>query len=162
MAKNDFLSKTDIVMYLEMINEELAKIGQRGEIDICGGAAMVLAYNSRDATQDIDAVYKPKDEITKIIANISTEHGLNSHWLNDDVSMFTSELNDITSTAYITFSNLVVNLVDEIYLLTMKIMAAREDSNDLQDAVVLIKQLGVNYPPPIEAGACSQNSKLID
>jgi len=40
-------------------------------------------------------------------------------------------------------SNLTVDIVDAKFLLAMKLLAAREESQDLQDAVILIKHLGI-------------------
>ena len=138
------LSKTDILRYLKLINDKLKVLNQEGEINICGGAAMALVYNTRDATYDIDALYKPKEVMDDIIASIAEEQGLDTHWLNDDVSMFISELPELTVTEYLSYSNLKINMVDAKCLLTMKLMSAREESNDLLDAVALIKSLNIN------------------
>jgi len=137
------LSKADILKYLGIINEKLCIINQKGEINICGGAAMALAYDARDTTYDIDAFYKPKNIMADIIASIAVENGLDSHWLNDDVSMFISELPELSVSKYLVYSNLVVNMVDAKCLLTMKLMSAREDSYDLLDAIILIRHLNI-------------------
>ena len=143
MRKKRVLSKADILAYLELLNAKLAEQGLIGEISICGGAAMALVYDARDSTYDIDAIYKPKDVLTDIIAEIAKEHELSGQWLNDDVSMFTKEFETLTSSEYLILSNLTVNAIDPEYLLVMKLLAAREDSQDLHDASTLIKHMGI-------------------
>ena len=49
---------------------------------------MALVYDARNSTYDIDALYKPKDVLTDVIAEIAKEHGLSSQWLNDDVYLY--------------------------------------------------------------------------
>jgi len=142
MRKKRILTKNDILAYLELINKKLAIQGIFGEINICGGAAMTLAYDARDSTFDIDAIYKPKDTMAEIIEDIANEHGLSRQWLNDDVTMFTKELN-LTASTYLKLSNLAVGIVDAEYLLAMKLLAAREDSQDLHDAAILIKHMRI-------------------
>lgn len=50
-------------------------IGVRGEMLIVGGAAMALAYNTRRATRDIDAVFEPKATIHQAAQTVATTHG---------------------------------------------------------------------------------------
>jgi len=142
MSKKRILTKNEILAYLELVNEKLAVQDVFGEINICGGAAMTLAYDARDSTYDIDALYKPKDEMVKIIAEIAEEYGLSGQWLNDDVAMFAKEL-ALTSSTYLKLSNLTVEVVDAKYLLAMKLLAAREDSQDLHDATILTTHLQI-------------------
>jgi cellulose synthase/poly-beta-1,6-N-acetylglucosamine synthase-like glycosyltransferase len=97
MEMSNELTKSDILKYLDLINEKLIEQNQHGEINICGGAAMALVYDARDATYDIDALYMPKDVISKIVAQIAEECRLDTHWLNDDFTMFTSGITELTS-----------------------------------------------------------------
>ena len=143
MRKKRTLTKNDILTYIELINEKLAMQDMFGEINICGGAAMTLVYDARESTYDIDALYKPKDTMVGIIAEIAKEHGLGRQWLNDDVAMFTNDLEELTSSTYLKLSNLTVEVVDAKYLLAMKLLAAREDSQDLHDASILINHMQI-------------------
>ena len=143
MRSKKELTRDDILHYLHLLNEKLKEDNQHGDVMICGGAALALAYSARDATYDIDALYRPKELMDGIIQSIAREHKITSQWLNDDVSMFISELKVITSSPYLTLSNLIVSIVDAKWLLSMKLLAAREESHDLTDAVVLIKHLQI-------------------
>ena len=41
------------------LNDELARAGIKGELGIVGGAAMLLGFNAREATRDVDDVFEP-------------------------------------------------------------------------------------------------------
>ena len=59
----DKLSKANILAALDRLNELLHEKGVMGELCIFGGAAMVLAFDARESTRDVDAVFVPKYEI---------------------------------------------------------------------------------------------------
>ncbi|MFU8892400.1 MAG: hypothetical protein ACNA8L_02120 [Luteolibacter sp.] len=45
------------------MNDLLHEKGAIGELCIFGGAAMVLAFDARESTRDVDAVFVTKDPI---------------------------------------------------------------------------------------------------
>ncbi len=57
------LSRDDIVMVLSELADELEARGIHGDLFLVGGAAMALAYSTRRATQDLVAVFEPKQAI---------------------------------------------------------------------------------------------------
>ena len=73
--KRKFTQK-DMIKYLEEINKKLSERGKFGEIMICGGSALTLVYEARDSTRDIDAVFKPREDMREIINEISRENNL--------------------------------------------------------------------------------------
>ena len=136
-------NKKDIIKYLGEINKKLEQRGKFGEIMLCGGAVFTLVYESRNSTYDIDAIFRPKEDLKEIIDEITRENNLDSQWLNDDVSMFTEEFKNLTFSEYLNFSNLTVSVLEAESLLAMKLVSAREDTYDLNDAVTLIKHLKI-------------------
>ena len=132
-----------MVKYLEKINEKLEQREKFGEIIICGGAALTLVYEARNSTRDIDAIFRPKEDLKVIIDEISRENNLDSQWLNDDVVMFTEEFKNLTSSEYIKLSSLTVSVLDAESLLAMKLVSARADTYDLSDAIILMKHLHI-------------------
>ena len=104
------LTKKDILKYLGIINRKLIKRGKFGEIMICGGAVMTLVYDARGSTYDIDAIFKPKEDMSEIINEITQENKLNNQWLNDDVSSYTSEFKNLVSSKYMEFENLIASV----------------------------------------------------
>ena len=136
-------SKKDILKYLEEVNKKLEQRGKFGEIILCGGAVFTLIYETRNSTQDIDAIFNPRDDLKEIIDEITRENNLDSQWLNDDVTMFTEEFKNLASSEYLRFSNLTVSVLETESLLAMKLVSARDDTYDLNDAVTLIKHLKI-------------------
>jgi len=136
-------SKKDIIKYLGEVNKKLEQRGKFGELVLCGGAVFTLIYETRNSTRDIDAVFNPREELKEIIDEITRENNLDSQWLNDDVSMFTVEFKNLTSSEYLRLSHLTVGVLKAETLLSMKLISARTDTYDLDDTVTLIKHLKI-------------------
>jgi hypothetical protein len=49
---------------------------------------MALAYSTRRATRDLDAVFEPKQAIYDAAGRVGDRHGLPHDWLNDGVKGF--------------------------------------------------------------------------
>lgn len=63
MNSSDILTKERIITALEALNNRLTDKGVTGELCIYGGATMILAFDARESTRDVDAVFVPKTEI---------------------------------------------------------------------------------------------------
>jgi hypothetical protein len=71
----EYLSKDDIVKALTRLSAELGLSGNSHEVLIAGGAALVLLYNARESTKDVDAVVS--DATVRIVArNVAHQLGL--------------------------------------------------------------------------------------
>lgn len=57
------LDLDQIVDLLSDLGRELDRRGVRAELFVVGGATMALAFNTRRATRDVDAVFEPKSEV---------------------------------------------------------------------------------------------------
>jgi len=132
------MTAEEITKYLTELNDELRLMDIKGEVSLFGGAVMVLAFNARIATKDIDAVFEPVREIRKAAHRIADRHHLNLDWLNHAVRMFV-----VSHERELLFeqSNLRVTVPAPDYLLAMKIMALRPETEDEDDAEFLIKHL---------------------
>ena len=135
------LSRNEIEQLLARVNEKLRGRGKHGEIIIAGGATLVLVFNARTATKDIDALFKPSPEIREIINEIACENDLDSDWLNDGVKGFFTE--KMRADLYKEYSNLSIYTVDAESMLALKLTSARTDSTDMKDSIVLMKHLGI-------------------
>lgn len=135
------LTKKQILFYLEKLNEELKIKNENGEIIICGGTAMVLMYDARNSTKDIDALYMPKEEINEIVENFSDKYGISIDWLNDSAKVFFTP--QMKTNIYKKYSNLIVKCFDTESLLALKLTSARNLTNDEKDALFLTKQLKI-------------------
>ena len=136
------LTKEDILRYFEMINKALAKRNQTGEIIVAGGAALALAFDARNSTYDIDAIFEPKSDMQKIIKEVAQANDLDDDWLNDGVKGFMN--NTMDATVCLNLSHLVVKNLDAKSLLAMKLTSARpEPSMDMKDSIFLMEKLNI-------------------
>lgn len=136
------LTKEQIQQYLAEMDKELASAGLTGEIVLCGGAVMACVYEARPSTKDVDALFEPTRELRDVAAKIAERHGLEEDWLNDAAKAFI----DTSRMKFVTVANLSalkVKRPDDEGMLAMKLASAREDSKDPDDAVFLIRRLGI-------------------
>ena len=116
----------------------------KGEILLFGGAAMLLAFNARPSTKDVDAVFLPKNEIYALSREIAARHQLPENWLNDSVKGFIAS-DSFRQDLFVRFSNLSVYIPEPQYLLAMKCMSMRIglESSDLDDIKTLLTSLNI-------------------
>jgi hypothetical protein len=126
----------------EALNAELARDGVKGEIGVVGGAAMVLAFNARKATRDVDAVFEPSGKIRAAAARIARAQRLPADWLNDAAKGYMPADTQPRSIV-LDLSHLAVWVPPPQYLLAMKAIAARLDGYDAQDLRMLIRHLNL-------------------
>jgi len=141
------INKQDILQLISEIDKKLTQRNQMGKLVICGGAAMALLYDARDLTYDIDAEFMPKENIQdfrRIIEEITQERNLaDSHWCNDDFLMMGDFCSNLKSRLFHSYNNLDVYIMTPESLLAMKLISARPMSHDMPDAIVLMKELGI-------------------
>jgi hypothetical protein len=143
--KQFYLGKEEILENLELVNEELKKLEMYGEIIITDGVSMCLVFSARSATKDIDAIYEPKAVINDIAAKIALQKGMPKSWLNDSVNGFMNANAYEKKMQIKSYSNLKLYSVMPEYLLAMKLMASRMDSEtDKKDIILLMKHLGID------------------
>lgn len=136
------LSKKNIKKYLKEISVELSKEGLKGEILILGGAMMVLVFNARTSTKDVDAIFYPKVKIYELSKKITEKYGLPENWLNDSVKGFIKKT-PLNKQLLIRFDNLLVYVPEPEYILAMKSISMRIgiESSDIEDLKFLINYL---------------------
>ncbi|RZD16572.1 MAG: hypothetical protein EVJ46_06075 [Candidatus Acididesulfobacter guangdongensis] len=127
------MTKETIIKAFKRLSDLLAKQEKQAEIYIVGGAAMILAYNARTTTKDIDAIFTNKDIIYKISKQVADEMGLEEYWINDAAKSFIPAKKDDNSIPIIDEKNLKVMAASEEYMLAMKLLASRmEDKPDIE------------------------------
>jgi hypothetical protein len=137
-------SKDELVGMLSLLNEELRATGVTGEVCIVGGAAMILAFGSRESTKDIDALVMAPASVRAAVARVAQARGLPANWLNDGAKGFASG-QSAESKEVLRFSHLRVVAPSPDYILAMKCVAARAglDERDKEDAKFLIQKIGL-------------------
>jgi hypothetical protein len=139
------MTKHQIVSALAELNKELKLQNVHGEISVMGGAVMCLVFNSRESTQDIDAIMAPTEIIQKAAFNVSETLNLNNNfWLNDAVKVFESEHAQFVNSDF-SHSHLNVMTASPEYMFAMKALAARSGTNDEDDLIFLKKYLKLTH-----------------
>jgi hypothetical protein len=144
---------------LELAFERLGAIaaaeGKIVEIPIYGGSALLLTFDQRAATRDVDAVFdKDRDFVRRAAAHVAAEFGWPGNWINDGVKGFLSARDQQPDAKSLFRSypsrgdpGLRVFLASPSYLFAMKCMAMRvggtESSQDVDDIRLPGVELGI-------------------
>ena len=141
------LSRDTIITAFTQLSDELGRRGIMGELNIVGGTAMLLAFNARTSTKDVDAIFEPSADVRKAAAVVANALELPADWLNDSVKGFLSPTGDFTPLPSINLPNLRVQAPTPEYMLAMKVLAARagaeSEQGDAGDIAFLIRLLGI-------------------
>lgn len=141
------LSRDTIITAFTQLSDELGRRGIMGELNIVGGTAMLLAFNARTSTKDVDAIFEPSADVRKAAAVVANALELPADWLNDSVKGFLSPAGDFTPLPSINLPNLRVQAPTPEYMLAMKVLAARagaeSEQGDAGDIAFLIRLLGI-------------------
>lgn len=79
------LGRDEILRALRRLGELAREKKIELELSIYGGCAMMLAFDRRAITRDVDAIFHPRDTVAPLIAQVAEERELPEEWLNDDV-----------------------------------------------------------------------------
>ncbi len=147
MDPKDKLTKDQILAALSRLNDLLHEKGVMGELCIFGGAAMVLAFDARESTRDVDGIFVPKTEVIESARQVAEEFDFEPDWLNDSVKGFVSNESEFTADGMPLFENLRIMRPTTEYLLAMKCLASRiadgTTDGDKNDIITLIKLTGI-------------------
>lgn len=139
----------------ELLGRDLARRGLLVELAVYGGGALMLQFEWRRSTEDVDAVVRAGfDErlLAPSIEAVASEMELDSGWLNNAVGMYTAlEENETLfevggSYPAIGDLGLRVFLANPRYLLAMKLCALASydrGDKDMDDARKLAVHLGI-------------------
>jgi len=148
------LSRQEILDALRQLSDELEQEGVIGEVCLFGGTVMVLAYNARPATKDVDALFQPADILRRLARKVALDRHLPEHWLNDGVKGYLSVRHAVTAGNLPQFPRLRLTMPVPEYLLAMKCMAARlggpsGEQSDVPDIRFLIRHLALRDPQSV-------------
>lgn len=149
------LDRTKLQHAFGLLGEDLLARGLFIEIAVYGGSALMLQFEWRQSTEDVDAVVREGyDEALMVpsVVKVASQLGLEVDWLNNAVGMFTpiDECEDLFDVAgnYPSLGQpgLRVLVATPRYLLAMKLQALRSldrGERDLDDARHLAIGLGI-------------------
>jgi hypothetical protein len=115
------------------VSELLADKGIIGEVDIIDGAAMMLSFQARQSTKDVEAVFAPVPEIREAAVRAAGERDLPPDWLSDAAKDYLAPHGQFTGEYLPQFPNLRILTPTPQYLLAMKVLASRVGSLDRQE-----------------------------
>lgn len=135
------LDRAGIEDAFRRLGDRLAKRGVVADLYVFGGAAMALAYDSRRATRDVDALFKPHGIVREEALNVADELGLPRWWLNEQASSYVAPGGDPAAARVFDHPGLRVFAASPEHLLAMKAFAARP--RDAEDIFQLTQILGL-------------------
>jgi len=104
---------------------------------------MCLAYDDRQSTADVDALFIPAAQVRKAAERAAAKAHFPAGWLNDGVKGFLSDKGDFAP--FLELDHLIVMLAEPRYLLAMKCLAMRigAEFHDEDDIRFLLRLLEV-------------------
>jgi hypothetical protein len=111
------------------------------ELLLMGGAAMVLMYDARSSTRDVDVLVLSPQEVRivrELAGQVAEEHDLPPDWLNDGAKGYLVGVS--YGTPVFTAPGIVVRSPAITQLLAMKLSAWRDDV-DIEDARQLLRSM---------------------
>jgi hypothetical protein len=153
------LTRKQIVEGLNLLGHLAGEENVVLEICIYGGAAMMLAYNARETTFDVDALVRPREVGERLLLRVAQQLGLPDDWLNDGVAKFTSIMGTYAPLRVQELEgkaarHLRITRASAAYLLAMKCLAFRPRlgprTGDLGDVEFLIRKMGLRTVEAVE------------
>ena len=149
------LKRSAIVRALTRLGELCAEKKSRVEIAIYGGTVMMLAYDCREATKDIDAIFHPSEVVVPLIKQVAREQNLPEDWMNNGVGSFVARREDRIKFAQLQIPGLAITRPSARYLLAMKCRAGRLPTpfraGDMEDIKFLLRELAIDSITDVEA-----------
>jgi hypothetical protein len=139
------LSKQDLIDALTRLGELAAASAEQIELQLLGGSLMVLVFETRQSTRDVDVVIvAPRDtaKVRGLVEVVARERGWPIDWLNDAAKGFLVG----TTQGPVVFAapGIEVRRPAIEQLLAMKLCAWRDDV-DIADARRLLQELRGDY-----------------
>lgn len=146
MLHSKIIRRDDIDIIFDALADEYLKLNGEDIFDVylVGGAAIVLNFEYRASTIDIDACFKNNQQINQAIDEVSKRLDLPKDWLNCDFMVTPSYSPVIVNKAklYKAFRKVIkVHLLEPKYLIAMKLKSSRPTGGDLDDVIKMIYEL---------------------
>lgn len=143
MLSND-IQKSNIDLYLKELAKSFRKLTNKNikaEIIVVGGASIIINYNFRMSSVDIDAFNTSEEMIKEASKAVAEKYNLSYDWLNNDfkkTKSYSPKLRQY-SVHYKTYSNVLeIRTITREYLIAMKMVSARKYKHDLSDILGIL------------------------
>lgn len=145
-------TKENLEGYLKELAKEYKKRGRGmpAEMILVGGASVLINYQFRAASYDIDASYESPSIMKEAINAVGDRFGLPTGWVNDDFKKTASYTPKIVqySEHYKTFSNVLqIRTIRAEYLVAMKLVSGRQYKKDLSDIAGIVYEQQIAGKP---------------
>lgn len=100
---------------------------------------MVLAFEARFSTEDVDASYVPPEDVARVADEVGLRRGLREGWLNDAAKIFVPAFREPDWRPVVRVGGVEVVAADAKSMLAMKLRAGR-GKRDLGDVVFLLRR----------------------
>jgi len=147
MSTKKDMNKFEIDKYLHEFASILAKKTNRKihcELIIVGGASILLNYNFRDTTTDIDCFERSGLLMNEVINEIANRNNLNFDWINTSFVQSPSFSHKIIQYSQYyksyCYGTLEVRTIVDEYLIAMKLVSFRNYKYDLSDILGIVTE----------------------
>ena len=139
------ITKELFLEILEVLDKKLNENKLKLTINIYGGTVMMVCYDARPATKDIDALFETSSQIDNILRDISETYNLNENWINQDIKEPIKHFKKEDLKEVFKYKNLKILALSAEQMLAMKILSSRpEPYRDFEDVEFLISYLKIN------------------
>ena len=142
MTTDRLLDRDLLRQAFDLLATKLARRRVVGELHVFGGAAMVLAFDDRAATRDVDALFRPDSPVLEAAWEVADELELPRSWLERQASSYVAGRAGRGTPVY-DHPNLRVLTTPPEHLLAMKVRAARA-ARDAEDLRLLLHTLDIH------------------
>ena len=139
-------TKKNLDTYLKEVAKEFRRLAGKGmpaELILIGGASILINYDFRGMTTDIDALILASSAMEDAILRVEEKFDLPHGWLNADFTRtesYTPKLKEY-SVYYRQYANvLTLRTVSAEYLIAMKLRSGRQYKNDLSDVLGILAE----------------------
>lgn len=146
MSHNKTLNKVDLDLYFsdlgKLLKKKIRNKNLSVEIIVVGGASILLNYNFRDTTVDIDCIDVHDALMNEVVNEVANKYDLPTNWINTDfknTSSYSQKLVNYSSFYKTYYGVLNIRTIKGEYLIAMKIVSARKYKNDYSDIYGIIK-----------------------
>ena len=147
------ISKNDLILALQRLGELAEENDTKLDVCLYGGAVMMLAYNTRNITKDVDTVIQPSELGFRLARQVGQELKFPENWINDDVKMFLAPSGQTRILPW-DGPGIALTVPTAGYLLAMKALACRQAlpgyEGDLDDLRFLIRKLEITSVEAIQ------------
>ena len=141
-----FLTKDELIAALRRLGELADEKSVQLNLCIYGGSALMLAYDRKRVTRDVDAIFYHPSKIQPLIRKVAKEFELPEDWINDEVKQFLGTRESIRELP-LELPGIQITVPTAGYLLAMKALACRRAfpgyKGDEDDLRFLIRKMEI-------------------